>query len=189
MKLINRTLIAVAFATSLIAPATAQPPGRGGNNRSDDVDGFVAKMMAFNTKKDGKLTRDEITDARLLRLFDRADTNKDGVVTRDELIALYQRESVGGGGPGGPGGPGGGPGGRGRGGPPQPGQVLPTNMQDQLNLTDAQKKQIADLQKEIDGRLGKILTAEQKAQMQEMRNRGPGGGRDGPGGGGPPPTR
>src|ERR1700751_3990540 len=118
---------------SLAPLASAQPPGGGGGrsgpSRADDVDSFVAKMMAFNKKKDGKLTRDEITDQRLLRLFDRADTNKDGVVTREELVALFEKENQGGqgGGPGGagPGGPGGGgpggPGGRGRGGPGQPG--------------------------------------------------------------------
>ena len=44
--------------------------------------------MAFDKNKDGKLTKDEITDPRLHRLFDRADADKDGVVTREELIAL-----------------------------------------------------------------------------------------------------
>jgi hypothetical protein len=192
----------MSLAVSVILIAThvapAQPPG-GGRGRAEDADAFVAKMMAFDKNKDGKLTRDEITDPRLLRLFDRADSNKDGIVTREELVALFQKENQGsggrggdggpgGGGPGGPGGPGGGgPGGRGRGGPPQPGQVLPTFLADQLNLTDEQKKQLADVQKEVDARLGKILTAEQKAQMQEMRNRGPGGGGRGGPGGGPPP--
>jgi hypothetical protein len=163
--------------------APAQPPGgRGGASRAEDVDSFVAKMMAFDKNKDGKLTRDEITDQRLFRIFDRADTNKDGVVTREELVALFQRESQGGGGPGGAGG---GPGGRGG---PQPGQVLPSFLQDQVNLTDAQKRQVADLQKDVDATLDKILTNEQKARLKEMRDRGPGG-RGGPGGpsGGPPP--
>jgi Spy/CpxP family protein refolding chaperone len=194
----------LAFAAGLflvVSPAPAQPPGGGGNSRTDDVDSFVAKMMAFDKNKDGKLTRDEITDPRLLRLFDRADTKKTGVVTKEDLVALYQRENVGGGGrggdgpgdrggPGGPGGggPGGPGGGRGRGGPPQPGQVLPAQMKDQLTLTDAQKKQLADLQQDVDARLDKILTPEQKARLKEMRERGPGGpggGRGGPGGGGP----
>jgi hypothetical protein len=65
-------------------------------------------------------------------------------------------------------------------------------MQDQLNLTDAQKKQIADLQKDVDSQLNSILSDEQKARLKEMRDRGPGGpggGRGGPGGpgGGRPP--
>jgi hypothetical protein len=37
---------------------------------------------------DGKLTKDEVTDPRLRRFFDQADTNKDGVVTKEELMAL-----------------------------------------------------------------------------------------------------
>jgi hypothetical protein len=173
------------FSMAPIAPA--QPPGgRGGASRADDVNSFVAKMMAFNKKKDGMLTRDEITDQRLVRIFDRANTNKDGVVTREELVALFERENLGSQG----GGPGGGQGGRGRSGPGQPGQILPAFLQDQLNLTDAQKKQVADLQKDVDDKLDKILTAEQKARLKEMRDRGPGGGRGpgGPGGfpGGPP---
>ena len=76
---------------------------------------LVVKMMAFDKNKDGKLTRDEVTDERLLRLFDQADTNKDGVVTKEELMALAAKLDAEGGrggrGPGGPGGP------RGHGGP------------------------------------------------------------------------
>ena len=32
---------------------------------------LVVRMMAFDKKNDGKLTKDEITDERLKRLFDR----------------------------------------------------------------------------------------------------------------------
>ncbi|HLK60147.1 MAG TPA: EF-hand domain-containing protein [Chthonomonadaceae bacterium] len=174
------------------------------------VDAFVARLMIYDKNKDGKITRDEMTDERLQDLFDRADTNKDGVVTREELVALYEREAPGlqaggnGGPPGGFGGPGGpppgrgfggpppggfgpgGPGGPGFGGPSTPGQVLPDFLQQRLNLTDAQKKQVAKLQKDVDARLDKILTADQKKQLKALRNRRPGG----PGGfgsGGPPP--
>jgi Spy/CpxP family protein refolding chaperone len=78
----------------------------------------------------------------------------------------------------GPGGPGG------IGGPPQPGQIMPTFLQDQLKLTADQKKQLEELQKEVDSKLEKILTEEQKKQLKDMRQgsgRGPGG-RGGPGG-------
>ncbi|HTH49271.1 MAG TPA: hypothetical protein VMB21_17275, partial [Candidatus Limnocylindria bacterium] len=48
---------------------------------------------------------------------------------------------------------------------------------------------LADLQKEVDGRLDKLLTEEQRKQLREVRERGPGG--FGPPGGGfpggPPP--
>lgn len=102
----------------------------------------------------------------------------------------------GGGGPGGQGGPNGGGGGRGMrggmgggpggmsGGPPKPGEVLPSFLQDELQLTERQKTQLAALQKDVDARLAKILTAEQKEQLSRMRDRGPGGGPGGPGGGG-----
>jgi hypothetical protein len=155
-------------------------------------------MMAFDVNKDGKLTRDEITDPRLLRLFDRADTNKDGVVTRDELVALAAKIEAEEGGQGAtPGGPGGGPGGFGGGGgfgpggqggrggfggggfgggPPQPGQVLPPMLRERLNLSADQTKQLDELQKEVDEKLAKILSDDQKRQLQEMRQRGPGGG-------------
>jgi Spy/CpxP family protein refolding chaperone len=86
-----------------------------------------------------------------------------------------------------PGGPGG-PGGRGPGGFAQPGQILAPFVQDQLKLTADQKKKLEELQKEVDGKLDKILTDDQKKQLKDMR---PGPGRGGPPGGGPggPPER
>ncbi len=53
--------------------------------------------------------------------------------------------------------------------------------QETLKLTDEQKKQLADLQKDVDAKLAKILTDEQKKQLQEMRPMGPGGPGGGPG--------
>src|SRR3954451_6964442 len=43
----------------------------------------------------------------------------------------------------------------------QIGQILSTNMQDTLKMTDDQKKQLADLQKDVDAKLAKILTEDQ----------------------------
>ena len=89
-----------------------------------------------------------------------------------------------------------GPGGRGPiglGGPPHPGQILPPFLQERLNLTADQKKQLDDLQKEVDSKLEKILTVDQKKQMDQMRDVGRGrrdsgdrpGGPGGPGPDGP----
>jgi hypothetical protein len=90
--------------------------------------------------------------------------------------------------------PGKGPGGKGAGGkggppgfggpfaPPQPGQILPPFLQDTLKLTDAQKKDVDKLQKEITGKLDKILSGDQKKQFTEAK---PG---FGTGGFGPPPA-
>jgi hypothetical protein len=234
MRKITRILPALLLVAAVLSQASAQPPGGkdakdSGQAKQKDYSNssIVVRMMAFDKNKDGKLTKDEVTDERLHRLFDRADANKDGVVTKEELMALaaQMEAEIGqgggrggpggpGGGPGGPGGPGrggrggpGGPGGRGGpggggpsgfGGPPTPGQILPPFLQEQLNLTAEQKKQLDELQKEVDGKLGKILTEEQKKQLNQMREGpgrggrggpgGPGGGRGGPGGpdGGPP---
>jgi hypothetical protein len=179
--------------------AAQEPQGRrddapqaapAGKTNAQAVDAIVTRLMAFDKNKDGKLTRDEIVDDRLLRLFDRADANHDGVVTKAELVALATRiaadESDSGGrrrGFGPSGGPGGfGPGGFG--GPPRPGRILPPFLQEQLKLTADQKQQLATLQKEVDEKLDKVLTDEQKQQLKDMRRRGRPGGRRGPGRGG-----
>jgi hypothetical protein len=95
-----------------------------------------------------------------------------------------------------PGGRGGGgfPGGGGFGGrfaPPEPGQVMPAFIGEMLKLTDDQKKQLDALQKDVDEKLAKILTDEQKKQLKDLKERGPGGfGRPGgPGGAGGFPGR
>src|SRR5262249_1746577 len=146
---------------------------KGGKGTSETADEFIAKLMAFDKNKDGKLSKEEITDARLHALFERADTKKNGYITQADLEALFQREKLEGGGFGGFGDKGKGPGGdkggfggdkkgfKGK-GFPQPGVVLSPFIQDTLNLTDAQRKQLADLQKDVDARLEKILTAEQR---------------------------
>ena len=231
MRPITRSLSLAAGLGVLASVCAAQSPPNGpaapprsGARSAAAIDAMVARIMTFDKNQDGKLTRDEITDGRLLRLFDRADADKNGVVTKAELTALATQLAAeapvaggpggfggpggpdgfgpgggpggpggfGAGGPGGfgPGGPGGfGPGGRGPGGPPQPGQIFPSFLQERLNLTAEQKQQIDALQKEVDARLGKILTADQKQRLAAMRQRGPGrfGGPGGPPPGGPPP--
>lgn len=82
--------------------------------------------------------------------------------------------------PGQPGQPGKGGFGGGRG---VPGQILSTGMIERLKLTEDQKKALADLQKEIDAKLDKMLTEEQKAEFKKMKEAGPGGFGGFPGGG------
>ena len=101
------------------------------------------------------------------------------------------------GGKGGPGGKGpdgkdkggkGGPGGKGGlGGGPALGQVMPAFVQDQLKLTDAQKKDLDAMQKDVDAKIEKLLTDDQKKAYKEMKDRGPG--RPGGPGGNPPPKK
>ncbi len=224
MRLASKFLpVAVAIGLAAVV-ALAQPPAepRDGGPKSAPgaapdkaaVDALVARMLVFDKNKDGKLTRDEISDPRMLRAFDRADANHDGVVTKDELTAWATKEAAqdggregqgmgppdggpGGPGPGGFGGPGGpgrrrGPGGRGFGGfgtRTKPGQVLSPGLMDTLKLTDEQKKQAAELQKHVDEQLGTILTAKQKQRLKDLQSGGGGpggfGGPGGPGGFGP----
>lgn len=207
-----RTLIAIAMVGSgvlLVTFAGAQPPGRPDRGRNEnappaDASGFVTRMMTFDTNQDGKLSKDELTDSRLVSLFERADKNMDGVVTKEELTAEFNKESANlgaggfGGGPGGPGGPGGGgpgrrgfggpggPGGPGMGGPPPIGQILPPHIQEMLGLSNAQRKKIDALQRHVDNKLGEILTEDQKQRLEEMKNRGPRGPDGDRGGFGPP---
>jgi CubicO group peptidase (beta-lactamase class C family) len=181
-------LIAAAGLMAAIPMAIAQRPGDG-RDAPPANESLESRLMPFDANKDGKLTKAELTDERLQRLFDRADADHDGVVTKQELTALAAREPAGGrGGFGGPGGPGGFGGPGGRGGPggfrmgPRPGEILPAMFRDRLELTAEQSKQVDALQKDVDARLEKILNEDQRQQLKEMRQRGPGG----PGGFGPP---
>jgi Spy/CpxP family protein refolding chaperone len=72
-------------------------------------------------------------------------------------------------------------------GPPrfEPGKVLPPPLRDELKLTPEQQKQIDDLEKEVRGRLLKILTDEQRKRLENHRPPGPPHGKDRPE---PPPA-
>jgi Spy/CpxP family protein refolding chaperone len=112
---------------------------------------------------------------QLAELQKEVNTKLAKILTAEQLKQLKSMPfGPGRGGPGGRGGP---PGGFG--GPPRPGQILPPFLMERLKLTAKQKKQLEELQKEVDKKLAKILTDEQKKQLKQM----PGG----PGRGGPPP--
>ena len=65
--------------------------------------------------------------------------------------------------------------------------ILPPGADQRLNLTDDQKKQIADLETDVKAKLEKILTPEQVAKLKKLHPpRGQGGGPGGPGGNGGP---
>jgi len=76
-------------------------------------------------------------------------------------------------GPGGPGGPE---------GPPRPGQMMPPFIQDELKMSAEQKKELEELQKDVDGKLDQILKGVQRTQIMEMRESFDRGGPGGPGG-------
>lgn len=200
-------LAALAIGASAFAQVDAPPADR--NPRELPV---VTRMMAYGKKEPGKVWRTEVTDERLHKLFDLADTRKEGVITKDQLVVAATKLEAeqpqagqrggpegrgqrgqngfggnrGGGGPGNFGGGRGGPGGGGFGGRPPIGEVLPRFIQEELQLSEAQKQQVADLQKELDAKLDKILNDEQKQRYREMKDNA---GRGGPGGFGGPEGR
>jgi poly(3-hydroxybutyrate) depolymerase len=64
-----------------------------------------------------------------------------------------------------------------------PGTVLSARVQDNLKLTAEQKKQIEEVQKEVDAGVQKILTEAQNKQLKDIKDnagRGTGGGADAP---------
>jgi len=167
------------------------PPGGGGPGGPPRIGqilpGFLQDELGLNDDQ----------KKRLRDLQKEAEAKLDGLLTAEQRKQLKEmREGFGRGGPGGPGGPDGPPpdggsggpppfrGAGGFGGPPRPGQLLPLFLQERLNLTSEQTKQLEVLQKESDAKLAKVLTGEQAKQLEEMRNRF-GRGRPGPGGRGP----
>lgn len=174
MKTYSFLVIAGAFL-ALTPVANAQQRrggGQGGQGAQAPTD-LVATMLQFDANQDGAISRDEVTDPRLQRLFLRADADQNGVVTRDELTAIANTEPQG----GGFGGP--------MMGPPRPGEVLPAIFRQQLQLSQEQSNALDVLQREVDTQLNMILSAQQRAQLQQMSQMGSGGMRGGsPGTGG-----
>jgi Spy/CpxP family protein refolding chaperone len=52
------------------------------------------------------------------------------------------------------------------------GQVLPPAVQQRLNLSDEQKKQIEAIQKEVEAKILKVLTDDQKKQFEDLKKGG-----------------
>ncbi|MEM6468503.1 MAG: EF-hand domain-containing protein [Planctomycetota bacterium] len=190
------TLAGVIFVPNLLQ---AQPPGRGGprDERQDAPPPPPALLMQLfsqaDADNDGSVTKAEwqtMIDNQVRD--DRRGTGGPPHQERGERL-------VGRRGPGGPPerGPGrrdvDGPEGRGQqarpdhprgprgqdrpnrpgGPPPRPGQVLPDDVAESLNMTAEQAEQLAKLQAEVDERLAKILTEEQKQQMEDHHRRSP----------------
>ena len=69
-------------------------------------------------------------------------------------------------------GPSGGPFGPGPGAMFRPGQILPQPLREHLKLTKEQKEELDKLQKDVDARLKKLLTDEQRKMIERMTGRG-----------------
>jgi len=111
----RRIALAVATAAVCTLSLCAQqpgPPGGGGGGASRSPaelsKSAVERMLTLDANRDGKLTKEEVTDTRLSALLARADANRDGTVSREELVVLFTQEAASlpaGRRPGGPGGP------------------------------------------------------------------------------------
>jgi outer membrane protein assembly factor BamB/Spy/CpxP family protein refolding chaperone len=185
---VNRTDGKVLWRASLSdvkAPAAQQrgPGGRGGFGGGRGGFGRPpqpGQVLPAPLQNRLRLSDEQKKDLQALQKD--VDARLGKILTEEQQKQL--REGPGGAGRGGRGGPGGR---NGFGGPPQPGQLLPTALQDRLKLNANQKKDVAALQKDVDTKLAKILTESQQKQLKQMRA---GGGRGGPGGRGgftPPP--
>src|SRR5262249_26451691 len=130
----------------------------------------AGQILSSSDQNRLKLTDDQKKD--LAAFQKEVDPKFDKILNDDQKKRLKGGFAFGGPPPGG-GGPG--RGGPGPGGPPQPGQLVPSFMQNTLKLTDDQKKQLAEMQKEVDTTLDKVLTDEQKKQFKEPQGGGPGG--------------
>jgi hypothetical protein len=64
---------------------------------------------------------------------------------------------------------------------PLPGQLMASSVEDRLKLTTDQKRQLAALQKQADGKLDALLRSEQKKQLQRMQDMARGFAGGGPG--------
>ena len=85
-------LLAAAIISSSLAVAQETSPTTANQNPQDSP--VITRMMAYGKKQEGKVWRDEITDERLLRLFDLADTDKKGVIIKEQLLpAVAQFEA------------------------------------------------------------------------------------------------
>jgi outer membrane protein assembly factor BamB len=94
----------------------------------------------------------------------------DKVFVTTAFSQKQRKPQAGFGAPGELGGRPGGGGARGFAGFAPPGQIMPVFLQGMLQLSDEQKKQLEDLQKEADGKLDKILNDEQKKELKDMRS-------------------
>jgi len=99
MRSIKRLLVpALTAALLLTGAAVAQAPDQNADSPRQffrqprpagglGVDDAVARLMAFDKNKDGKITRDELPE-RMQFLIDLGDTNKDGALDVDEIKKL-----------------------------------------------------------------------------------------------------
>lgn len=89
------SLLAIqGIIATAVAVVHAQLPRERGGQPAVTVESSVNRLMTYDTDGDGKLSKGEVTDSRLLPLLQRCDANNDGIITRDELMAQISKEAV-----------------------------------------------------------------------------------------------
>lgn len=78
-------------------PGPGGPGGPGGQARPDGpggpggpVDVLVDRLMRFDTDKDGKVTKDELSNG-MKSVFEKGDLDKDGAINRKEAVKLLEK--------------------------------------------------------------------------------------------------
>jgi hypothetical protein len=182
---------ALTAALVLVGAAGAQPPGqpKGPPRRAVQparvgVDDVVARVLAFDKNKDGKVAPDELPE-RMHDLIARGDADKDGVLDKDEVTKLASTpagpgpDSVGfgrGGGFGivgpGPGAPGGqfrtGPGPGAAGGQARFGPGL-EGVVDDLKLTGTKKEQAEAVIKAHEENVRRLMDQARTDLLRKMK--------------------
>jgi hypothetical protein len=156
-------------------PGAGGAGGAGGNRGPGGAaGGGFGRLDPETTKKLESLQKEALASAVKVLHDDQAATYKEMTGEPFTLPA----GALGFGGAGGPGGGfGGGAGGFGTGGfggfggGAAPGTILSAGTQTTLKLTDEQKKELEAIQKEVDAKLEKMLTEEQRTQLKTMKDR------------------
>jgi hypothetical protein len=150
-------------------PPTFGPPG-GFGARTRSVQLFPGFLQFFLQLSPGQMKELGEFEAETSRVLDELLTD----AQRKQLKEILRQA-----GPFGPGAPG---------GPPEISRVLAAPLQEKLKLTTDQKKQVDALQKDADGRMDRLLNADQKTRLKGMETmmKSFAGGPPGFGPGGPP---
>jgi hypothetical protein len=165
------------FASPIKNMMGGRPPGGGPPKLVEVFNGFVRDSMGM--KEDQRKKLDEI-DNELIAKLEKTLTAEQKKILAEPVEFDFSKF-------------------------PMPGEFLSAFKKNKMKLTDSQVKEMQALQKELDAELAKVLTEDQKRDMEETKSRflagGPGGpppggkggaGPDGKGAGGPggpPPGR
>ena len=98
MRATLKAMWAAAGFALVSGQVLAQPPERGGGGAPGggalNPAQLIEKLKGLDANKDGKISKDEVKDERLQRLFERMDADKNGEVTKEEMEKLIGQMGV-----------------------------------------------------------------------------------------------